>query len=361
VELRGLRGSTAFSAPSAAPATATQVARYGLIVGAAAPTAVVGLTSSPGSPTRSGDMTFTLRFGGAVRYLNPGDVVRGGTATGCRLAAPVGSGSTYTIRVTGCSAGTVSLTVKAKTVVDAVSNWGPQANVTTTVRIDRSAPTAARPKVTLRTGAALASTSRTTPVLANLAWGATDPGGAGVRDYDLRRSVDGGAFQDVAVDTTATSMAIALAPGHSYRFAVRARDRAGNVGAWVVGATLRPALVQDRAGAITYAGGWSNGASTLYSAQAVRFATAAGASARYTFTGRGIALVATRGPDRGAVKVYLDGALVATIDTHAAALQFRTAVWSRTFAASGFHTLRLVVVGTSGHARFDLDALEVLR
>lgn len=87
----------------------------------------------------------------------------------------------------------------------------------------------------------------------------------------------------------------------------------------------------------------------------------AGASLRYTFTGRGIGFVTTRGPDRGPLRVYLDGILVATVDTYARSLGFRSMAWSRTWSRSGTHTIRLVLVGPPGHPRVDLDAFEILR
>jgi spore germination protein YaaH len=361
IEVRGMRGSTPYSAPSASPATPAQVARFGVYVGPAAPTSVVSFTTTPGSPTRSGNVTFTLKFGAGITRLDRNDLTRSGSAAGCSMAAPTGSGTTWSIAVTGCGAGTVTVTLRAKAVMDAVSNWGPQANVARTVRIDRTAPTAASPRVRLRTGATLSSVLTSAALPATLSWSASDAGGAGIRDYDVRRSVDGGAFVNNAVDHAAPTMGIGLTPGHSYRFAVRATDKAGNVGAWVAGPVMRGTLLQDPSGALTFRGTWAKGTSVSYSGGTVRFSKTAGSAVRYAFTGRGIALVATRGPDRGAVKVYLDGTLVATVDTRADALQFRSVVWSRSWASSGSHTLRLVVVGTSVRPRVDLDALEVLR
>jgi hypothetical protein len=93
----------------------------------------------------------------------------------------------------------------------------------------------------------------------------------------------------------------------------------------------------------------------------MRYATTAGAAATLTFTGRGIAFVTSRGPDRGAVNVYLDGTLVARLDLHAATASARIVAWSRTWAGTGTHTLKLVVVGTAGHPRIDIDAFEILR
>jgi hypothetical protein len=363
VQLRGKRGSTTYTAPSAAPVSSDQVATFGVVVGSATPTELLSFRSSPGSPTRSGSLTYTLRFGGPVRWLLRGDLVRSGTATGCSVGAPSGKGAVWTVKVTGCRAGTVKLTLKARTVADAVRNWGPGASTSApTVVIDRSKPSTSRPRAAIRAGAALGSPSTPAGVPVRVTWSGADRGGAGIRDYDVRRSVDGGPWQDAAVGSLDTEIWQTLAPGHTYRYKVRARDRAGNVGAWVAGPTIPVVLRQNESDAIRLRPSWKLGWTDGYSGGTVRFATAAGAAARYSFTGRSIAVVTTRRPDGGKVKVYLDGVYVKTIDTGGTATAFRQVAFSRTWSTPGSHTIRLVVVGgTAGHVRFDLDALAVLR
>ena len=55
---------------------------------------------------------------------------------------------------------------------------------------------------------------------------------AGLRDFQVERRVDGGAWVLVKRSTTARSMTATFLPGHRYEFRVRARDRAGNTGSW---------------------------------------------------------------------------------------------------------------------------------
>ena len=360
-QVQGLRGSTTFNAPSANPVTATQLARFGFIVGPASPTSVVSIRHSSAAFTTVSTIRFDIRFGGSVAGLGVGDVVRTGTAS-CSMGAPTGSGSAWSVTLTGCGTGTVGVAVKAETVRDAVMNWGPAGVVgSALVRIDRSVPSAAKPKVGFRSGVGLASASASSGLPAVVTWSATDTGGSGIRDYDVRRSVNGGDFKEYAVHATGTSLNWTMTPGDSYRFAVRARDRAGNVGGWVVGPSITPSLLQGSSRALEYRGGWSTATRDHYSGGSVRYATAAGASVRYAFAGRGVAFVTTTGPDRGAVRVYIDGTHVTTIDTWAAEFGIRRIAFSRTWAASGWHTIRLVVVGTAGHPRVDVDALEILR
>lgn len=361
LQLQGIDGSTTFSAPSASPVSTSQIPLTGVMVGDAAPTAVLGF-QRPASPTRATTLTWQLTFGGSIADLAASDFARTGTATGCSIGSPTGSGATWSVTLTGCSAGTVTLGLKASSVVDAVRNWGPGTQVNAaSVLIDRSAPVAATPRLTLRANVNLPSTSTKAglPALLNVA--ATDPGGAGVRSYDVRRSVDGNAYTLFASNLMAKTLAVTLTPGHSFRFQVRARDNAGNVGSWVTGPAVRPYLPQQTSTAITWKGTWNKVLDPHFSGGSVRYAFGAGASAMYAFTGRAIAWVTTLAANRGSAKVYVDGNYVTTINLNAATTTYCRIAFARTWASSGFHTLRIVVVGTAGHPRVDFDALEVLR
>jgi hypothetical protein len=362
VQLRGVDGSASFHAPSVNPVSSAQVARFGLIVGPAAPTSVLSFKSTPASPTAASKVSYGLTFGGPVSSLSSADFSRSGTATGCVLGAPSGSGASWTIPLARCSAGTVVLSLKPRAVVDAVSNWGPTTQVNApTLVIDRTAPRTSGPRVGLRSGVSLASTAPAADLPAVVTWSASDAGGAGVAAYDVARSIDGGAFRMLSRGLTSASLAVALRPGHAYRFEVRARDRAGNVGGWVAGPTLRAYLPQQTTAAISYRGTWTKEPNPSFSGGTARYSISAGARATYTFTGRAIGWVTTPGPTRGSARIYVDGVHVATIDTHAPTTIYRRVVFSRTWSQSGTHTIRIVAVGTSGHPRVDLDAFEVLR
>jgi spore germination protein YaaH len=361
LQLQGIDGSTTFSAPSASPVSASQIPLTGVAVGEAAPTAVVAFVR-PASPNRAKSLTWKLTFGGPIGALTAGDLVRSGSATGCKIGSPTGAGAGWSVTLTGCGAGTVTLGLKSRTVVDAVQNWGPAGQVNAaSLLIDRSAPRSGVPKVTLRAGLSLPSTSATAGVLATLNLSATDPGGAGVRSYDVRRSVDGRAYTSLATGLTAKALAITLTPGHTYRFQVRASDKAGNMGGWVAGPTIRSYLPQQTNAGITWKGTWAKVSDRRFSAGSVRYATGVSASATYAFTGRAIAWVTSLAPTRGAARVYVDGTLVATISLYSPTEAFGRVAYARSWSTRGYHTLRIVVVGTAGHPRIDLDALEVLR
>ena len=150
-------------------------------------------------------------------------------------------------------------------------------------------------------------------------------------------------------------------PGHRYRFEVRARDNAGQRRRLGRRPDDPAYLPQQTSTGITWKGAWTKVVDRRFSGGSVRFATGAGASATYAFTGRAIAWVTTLAPNRGAARVYVDGKLVATIDLASATTTFGRVAFARTWSTSGFHTIRIVVVGTAGHPRVDVDALEVLR
>ena len=75
-----------------------------------------------------------------------------------------------------------------------------------------------------------------TTVPATVTWTGADVGGTSVVAFDLVMRTGGPPWVRVPLETaSATSVTLALDSGHRYRFAVRARDAAGNVGGWARG------------------------------------------------------------------------------------------------------------------------------
>lgn len=336
----------------------------GLLTITGQPTPGTGVLSfRPTTPTmtRSGSVSYALKFASPVTGLTVGDFTRTGSSAGCVVGAPVGSGADYTIALSSCATGTVGLYVNAGTVSDAAKHWGPAGPISAaTVTVDTTAPKATTPKPALRTGLALEGTSTSQRLLVSVSWGGTDSG-SGIASYDVARSYDGGAYATIASATTATSINWTMTPGHRYQFRVRARDKAGNVGAWVTTSTWYPALIQNSASSLAYGGSWSTKAYASYSGGSVKAGSTAGASVSYTFSGRAVALATTLRSTAGVVQVWVDGVLAGTIDTYAAATSYRRVVFSKSWASYGSHTIKLVVVGTAGRPRVDLDAFEVIR
>jgi hypothetical protein len=180
-----------------------------------------------------------------------------------------------------------------------------------------------------------------------------------LRRYDVQRSVDGGAFRGVALASpTTTRVVMALAPGHHYRFRVRAVDRAGRASPWATGSDTALARRQQSAG--SYAGaGWVTAGSSAYLGGSARASRSSRSRVSFTFSGTSVAWIGPVGPTRGRASVYLDGALVKTVDLHRSTFQARRVLYTARVAA-GSHTLTIRVAGTAGHPWVAVDAFAVL-
>jgi len=184
-----------------------------------------------------------------------------------------------------------------------------------------------------------------------------------IQRYELQRRKGTNAWVSVPLPTaTATSADVPVQPGAGYRFRVRATDSAGNVGAWATTTRASVALSEENAAAAAYTGSWTRTALSGASGGYVRHSSGGGSTARLSFNGRSVALVSTRGPNRGIAELWLDGSRVATVDLYAASVQKAHVVWA-TSLASGAHQLELRVTGTrnpsASGARVDIDAFLV--
>ena len=324
-------------------------------------TGVTKLAPTTPLMTKSGTIGYEVKFGGPVTGLSAADFTRTGSSAGCVVGAPVGSGADYTLTLTGCGTGSVGLYLNQLTVTDGSSTVGPAGPIiSANVTVDSTAPTATTPKPSLRTGIGLETASTSQRLMIRLSWTGSDSG-SGIASYDVQRSYDDAAYETIKSATTATSLDWTMYLGHSYKFRVRARDKAGNVGAWTTAYSWSGSLRQNSYASVVYAGSWTTSSNAEHSGGSVKSSSSAGASASLAFSGRAIGLVTTLGPDRGAVQVWVDGALSATIDTYADTESFRQVVFNKTWSSYGSHTIKLVVVGTAGRPAFSLDAFEVVR
>ncbi len=232
---------------------------------------------------------------------------------------------------------------------DATGRWTPVQ--TDRITFDTRAPTATAPVARFVAG----STASSRGVAVRLTWTGEDTG-AGVVSYEVARSRSGGPWATVATGLASPVTTVSLPTSGSERFRVRARDRAGNVGAWAAGATFEVRGVSELSSSVAYAGRWTTRGETGAWGGRLRFAAAAGASATYRFTGRSVAWLATYGPTRGSARVYVDGQYAGTVSLRRAATTHRIVAFARRWPTSGPHTLRVVVAGTPGHPRVDVDA-----
>jgi subtilisin family serine protease len=206
------------------------------------------------------------------------------------------------------------------------------------------------------TGHAIGSTIKT-----RVRWPAGSDDLSGVASYALRRSIDGAAWTTVTASTTSRLSDRLLRFAKVYRFGVRAHDKAGNTGEYADGAPVTAKLVQQNASGVTYGGTWTSRLSSSASGGSTRYATKANAWVQFTFTGRAVAVIAPKGTSRGSVRVYIDGTSVGTVSAYRSSAQSRMVLFARKFSSTGSHRIRLVVLGTRGHPRFDIDAFAYLR
>jgi hypothetical protein len=95
--------------------------------------------TAPTSPSKLAAPVFNIKFGQSVTGLTADDFTISGTVTGCYISTLTGSGANYAATVSGCSDGTIVLTLKADTVFG--NAIGPVRTVSTTsITLDRTVP-----------------------------------------------------------------------------------------------------------------------------------------------------------------------------------------------------------------------------
>jgi len=245
------------------------------------------------------------------------DDAPGGLHRECRLDAGAWNSCSSSWQVTGLGAG--GHTVSAR-VTDPGGNQS--AVVSKSWVVDVAAPNAA-----VGTPASVQTSSPTT-----LTWTATDTGGAGLASYDVRArtaspSADLGPYQYPASwqNLSAPALRWSLSAGYEYCFSVRARDRAGNVGAWSTErCTTMP--LDDRA--LAASTGWLRGTSSgylfnTYSKTVRTYAQLTRSSVR----GRHLAVVATTCATCGSVDVYHAGVRLGRVNLYSSTTKTRQVLW----------------------------------
>ena len=97
-------------------------------------------SSNTDNITNAANLTFALAFGETVMGLTAADFAVLGTATGCVVGAPAGGPASYTVTLTGCTNGTVTLRLAASAVTDGGGNTNAQSDGPA-VTVDRTVPT----------------------------------------------------------------------------------------------------------------------------------------------------------------------------------------------------------------------------
>ena len=134
-------------------------------------------------------------------------------------------------------------------------------------------------------------------------------------------------------------------------------NRTTNVAARTVTAPVR--RYSETSVSIVYAGSWKSASYGRYAGGAARYATAAGATATFTFTGTRVSWYGPVGPTRGQARISIDGAYVRTVNLYRRSFKAHSAVFSESWTTAGAHTLVIQVVGTAGHPYVAIDELAV--
>jgi hypothetical protein len=186
-------------------------------------------------------------------------------------------------------------------------------------------------------------------------WSADDP--SGIASYGLQRQVNDGGWEDVALPAAmSTSVIEPLTLGTTYGYATRATDGVGNLSEWVPGGRAAVLLTEQASSSVVYSGTWKSAANQNASGGSLKYATRNGASVTHRFTGTGVAWVAYRGPNRGSARVYVDGVLKKTISLYASTYSAKQVAFAFNWGTTGVHKIKIVVLGTAGHPRVDVDA-----
>ena len=147
--------------------------------------------------------------------------------------------------------------------------------------------------------------------------------------------------------------------GSAYRFATRTRTSGGSLGPTAYGQYVETALFQEGTSLARYSGRWTTTLSSTASGGKLRTSTQANAYVEFKRAALATAIVGRRGPTSGKAKVYVDGVLVSTIDLYHATSQSRVVLFSRSWSTVATHTIRVVVLGTAGRPRVDIDGFAI--
>ncbi|MFE9174114.1 N-acetylmuramoyl-L-alanine amidase [Streptomyces kebangsaanensis] len=214
-----------------------------------------------------------------------------------------------------------------------------------TVVAETTAPTfPVKPALALRTG-----TVNTTAVPVTLSWKASDD--AALKEVRLT------APTTATYGPATTSAGLTAKSGAATTWSLTAHDQAGNTGTATVSGT--PVIVQETSA--TRTGTWTGKSSTSYLGGKSLTSSAKDASLTWTFTGRSVAWLVSRAATSGQAHIYVDGTKAATVDLKSATAKYRDAIWTKTWSTSAKHTVKVVVVGTSGRPAVTTDGIVYLK
>ncbi len=321
-------------------------------------------SSSTDNITKDTTPTFT----GTAEAGSTVEIFDGTTEVG---SATANSNGVYNVTASALGEGNRSITARA---TDAAGNTGP-ASGALEVKIDTTPPglpgspthflfNSTSPQQLLS-----ADVPGKIPVRVSWAEAQDDMEGSGLASYLLQQSTNGGAFTNVALHPpTFAKLRLDLAPGsNTYRLRVRANDKAGNSSAFKLGPAFKVKAFQESSAAIADTGAWTTAALNGAYGGSVQHASASGRKVTINVPAgtKNVALISTRGPNRGKAQMCVDPGTDAhkclTFDLFSSVIEPRSMVKSWPIADPGrSHKIAITVLGqkrsSSTGTRVDVDA-----
>ena len=243
---------------------------------------------------------------------------------------------------------------------DAAGNWSPTASDSIELTDDVIAPSAPT-SVSYRI---FGSGRFGIPVRVEWPAASDNAGGSGIKEYDVHRSVNGGALAPYAVVPASSAPGLSLDLPNSaitYRFCVRSKDNGDNLSGFRCSATFKTVSVSESSAAMHFTGSWSLSSSSVYVGGKARISSTANSSASVSFRGNRVGWYSRLAPTNGQAKVYIDGKLIKTVNLFSSTVVDRKLVFTHTWTAVGNHSIRIVVNGTSGHPKVVVDQIFYLQ
>jgi Big-like domain-containing protein len=108
--------------------------------------------------------------------------------------------------------------------------------------------------------------------------------------------------------------------------------------------------VEETDPSITYTGDWMQADPRAWSGGTATVSLTAGAQATFAFTGTSVKWIGFRGPQTGIARVFLDGVLIAEVDTYSPTEEVQVVVFMATSLANTSHDLTIEVTGQQNPA-----------
>ncbi len=206
-------------------------------------------------------------------------------------------------------------------------------------------------------------------VRVSIAWSGTDARSDIVR-YELRQATNDGEYSTVDLPAPkATRIIQSFTANNVYRFMVRAQDEAGNWSDWTRSSfTLRDNFQGIAIGGTANPTRWTtlagDSAASFYKSR-VKHAAGADHHASLNFTGRDVAWVAHKAPNRGKAEVWIDGTKAATVDLYSPTTEPRQVVFRESWGSENSHTIQIRILGTrnasSDGTRIDINDIITIK